>query len=193
MAKVPVAGLVKTRLAQEAGVAAATRFARHATACLLHRVARHGPWETIFAVTPDWGVGAGRWGGDVRRAAQGRGDLGARMQRIMARAGQGPLVIVGTDIPGITRAQIAGAFRLLGGHDAVFGPASDGGYWLVGLRRRPRLLRPFSGVRWSSSAALSDTLANLSGRRVAFLPVLDDIDSASDLERCGGRAGRVVG
>lgn len=147
---------------------------------------------TTLAVTPDWGVGTGIWGGMAPRTAQGGGDLGARMQRIMARAGPGPLVIVGTDIPGITPTHVAQAFRLLGSHDAVFGPASDGGYWLVGLRRRPRLLRPFSRVRWSSSQALSDTLANLAGRNVAFLSVLDDVDSASDLERCGRRAGRVI-
>jgi glycosyltransferase A (GT-A) superfamily protein (DUF2064 family) len=115
------------------------------------------------------------------------------MHRIMARTRPGPLVIIGTDIPGITAAHVARAFRLLGSHDAVFGPASDGGYWLVGLRRRPRLLRPFTGVRWSTAEALSDTLRNLDGRSVALLPVLDDIDSAADLERCGGRAGRVIG
>lgn len=193
MAKVPVAGLVKTRLTREAGVATATRFARHAARCLLHRVARHSRWQTYLAISPDSGVGAGIWGSKVAHAAQGRGDLGARMHRIMARADPGPLVIIGTDIPGIRRDHIALAFRLLGSHDAVFGPAADGGYWLVGLRRRPRLLRPFSGVRWSSSHALADTLRNLSGRSVALLPELQDVDSADDLERCSARAGRVVG
>jgi uncharacterized protein len=192
MAKVPIAGRVKTRLAREAGVSVATRFARHATASLLHRVARHGPWQTTLAVTPDWSVGARIWSAMAPRAAQGGGDLGARMQRIMALADPGPLVIIGTDIPGITRAHIARAFRFLGRHDAVFGPASDGGYWLIGFRRRPRLFRPFSAVRWSTPHALSDTLRNLVGRSVGFLPMLDDVDNASDLARWESRAGRVI-
>jgi rSAM/selenodomain-associated transferase 1 len=193
MAKVPVAGLVKTRVAREAGVGAATRFARHAMQSLLRRVARHGPWETTVAVAPDQGIRGGNWAVNTPLTAQGGGDLGVRMQRIIASTGPGPIVIIGTDIPGITAAHIARAFRLLGSHDAVLGPASDGGYWLVGLRRRPRLLRPFTGVRWSSPEALSDTLRNLAGKSVAFLPLLDDVDSAADLERSGGRAGRVVG
>ena len=85
-------------------------------------------------------------------------------------------MIVGTDVPGIRPAHIAEAFRLLGRHDAVFGPATDGGYWLVGLRRRPRVLRPFANVRWSSPHALADTLANLEGRTVAFVATLSDVD-----------------
>ncbi|WP_425283593.1 DUF2064 domain-containing protein [Methyloceanibacter stevinii] len=49
----------------------------------------------------------------------------------------GPVVLVGSDIPRISRAHIAEAFRLLGNADAVFGPAQDGGYWLVGFKRSP--------------------------------------------------------
>ena len=100
------------------------------------------------------------------------------MQRLFAANPPGPLIIVGTDIPGLAATHIAKAFRLLRGGDAVFGPALDGGYWLIGLRRRPHLLRPFTRVRWSGPHALSDTLANLSGRAIAFLPRLGDVDSA---------------
>ena len=117
----------------------------------------------------------------MARLPQGGGDLGARMQRIFDRGPAGPMLIVGTDVPGIRPAHIAEAFRLLGRHDAVFGPATDGGYWLVGLRRHPRVLRPFADVRWSSPHALADTLANLEGRAVAFVATLSDVDDASDL------------
>ena len=62
----------------------------------------------------------------------------------------------------------------------MFGPATDGGYWLVGYGpRRPQ--RPFARVRWSGEHALADTLANFRGRRVAFLRPLDDVDTAEDL------------
>ena len=115
--------------------------------------------------------------------SQGLGGLGARMQRICDSFGRGPLIIVGTDIPFVTREMIARAFRVLRGADAVFGPAEDGGYWLVGLRRRPRTLAPFENVRWSSPNALADTLANLRGRRVAYAGTLFDIDTGEDCRR----------
>ena len=190
MAKLPVAGGVKSRLAREIGVAGATRFARHAAAMLLQRVGSDRRWQTILAVGPDQGVESRVWPRGVARMPQGGGDLGTRMQRIFDCQHAGPMLIVGTDVPGIRPAHIAEAFRRLGRHDAVLGPATDGGYWLVGLKRRPRVLRPFAKVRWSSPHALADTLANLEGRTVAFVATLSDIDSASDLRlntACLGR------
>jgi glycosyltransferase A (GT-A) superfamily protein (DUF2064 family) len=89
-------------------------------------------------------------------------------------------VLVGSDIPGLSRDDIAAAFRALGRADAVFGPAEDGGYWLVGLGPR-RPARPFAAVRWSTRYALADTLTNFAGRRVALLRTLRDVDTAADL------------
>jgi glycosyltransferase A (GT-A) superfamily protein (DUF2064 family) len=91
-------------------------------------------------------------------------------------------VIVGTDIPALGADQVARAFAELGRADWVFGPAEDGGYWLIGARRRPALRLPFAGVRWSTRHALADTLANLRGARPAFLEVLRDVDEAADLD-----------
>ncbi|HEY7548817.1 MAG TPA: TIGR04282 family arsenosugar biosynthesis glycosyltransferase [Hyphomicrobiaceae bacterium] len=192
MAKAPVAGRVKTRIARELGTATAVRFARHGAAGLLQRVAADPRWSTTLAVTPDAAAPSRFWPRRVRAGPQGPGDLGARMQRLFDRAPPGPAVIVGTDVPLIGRAHIATAFRLLGRHDAVFGPAEDGGYWLVGLRRRPRHLRPFGGVRWSTAHALADTLANLRRRSVALLPTLFDVDTAADLARCAGYFARRI-
>ena len=192
MAKAPVAGRVKTRIAAELGVATAVRFARHSLASLLRRVGADGRWSTTLAVTPDIAAASRLWPRTVPRVSQGGGDLGARMQWLFDRAPPGPLVLIGTDIPGITPAHIAAAFRLLGRHDAVFGPAADGGYWLVGLRRRPCVLRPFRGVRWSTQHALADTLANLRSRSVAHLPTLADVDTPADLARCAAAFGRRV-
>ena len=192
MAKAPVAGRVKTRIAAELGVATAVRFARHSLASLLRRVGADGRWSTTLAVTPDIAAASRLWPRGVPRVSQGGGDLGARMQRLFDRAPPGPLVLIGTDIPGIARAHIAAAFRLLGRHDAVFGPAVDGGSWLVGLRRYPRVLRPFRGVRWSTQHALADTLANLRSRPIAHLPTLADVDTPADLTRCAATFGRRV-
>jgi rSAM/selenodomain-associated transferase 1 len=181
MAKLPVAGQVKTRLAREIGVGAATGFARHSIANTVARVTRHVFWQTALAVAPDGGVVAPVWPRGVQVIAQGPGDLGARMQRIMDRSAPGPVVIIGTDIPGLCAAHIRRAFHLLGGHDAVVGPATDGGYWLIGARRRPRVLRMFAQVRWSSRHALVDTLKNLSDGSAAHVATLADIDSAEDM------------
>jgi hypothetical protein len=114
------------------------------------------------------------------------------MQRLFKRLPPGPILIIGSDIPSIRPAHIAEAFRLLGGADAVLGPAHDGGYWLVGLRRTPRLATPFARVRWSGPHALSDTLANLKGRRVALAARLSDVDTAEDLRRQRARIGRLI-
>jgi rSAM/selenodomain-associated transferase 1 len=192
MAKLPVAGGVKTRLARDIGVAGATRFARHAAAALLQRVGRDRRWQTVLAVAPDVGTRSRAWPRGLARMPQGSGDLGRRMQCIFDCRHAGPVLIVGTDVPGIRPAHIAEAFRLLGRHDAVFGPAADGGYWLIGLKRRPRVLRAFAKVRWSSPHALADTLANLAGCKVAFIATLRDVDDADDLRAIAPAVGRRV-
>jgi glycosyltransferase A (GT-A) superfamily protein (DUF2064 family) len=114
------------------------------------------------------------------------------MQRVMDRLPPGPVVIIGTDIPGIRATHIREAFRMLGRHDAVFGPSPDGGYWLVGLKRMPRVPRAFAGVRWSSAHALADTLRNLGALRVGQAARLADVDEAADLARLGGAHGRRI-
>ena len=82
------------------------------------------------------------------------------------------------------------AFDALGDADAVLGPAEDGGYWLIGLKRSPRRkpIRLFEGVRWSTEHALADTEAGLAGLRIARLETLRDVDDARDLAAL--RAGR---
>jgi rSAM/selenodomain-associated transferase 1 len=191
MAKRPAMGRVKRRLAREVGASAALRFYRSSLSHAVLRLAADPRWLTVIALdSVADGVRV-----LPRRAAtmrQGEGDLGIRMQRLFTRLPPGPVVIVGSDIPSIRPAHIAGAFRLLGGADAVFGPAEDGGYWLVGLKRTPRVLAPFANVRWSGPHALSDTRANLKGKRVALAARLSDVDKADDLRRERGRAGRLI-
>lgn len=143
-------------------------------------------WKTILAVAPDIeGVTSRIWPRGLLRWPQGRGDLGDRMGRIFRCAGQGPLVIIGADIPGITPKHIGEAFDALADHDAVVGPAPDGGYWLIGLRRGTRAVPKtlFQNVRWSSAHTLEDTLKSLGGLRVAQIATLRDVDTASDLRR----------
>jgi rSAM/selenodomain-associated transferase 1 len=176
MAKSPFLGTAKRRLAADIGDAAAIRFYR---ACLSHaclRLAQNLRWRTLIAVTPDRDVSARFWPRGVSCVAQGRGDLGQRMQRIFQSLPPGLAIIVGSDIPGIRATHIADAFKLLGHADAVFGPAPDGGYWLVGLMRKSSNLKGFTKIRWSSPHALADTVAALEGKRLAFAATLTDID-----------------
>jgi uncharacterized protein len=99
---------------------------------------------------------------------------------------------MGTDIPGIRADHVARAFAALGAHDAVFGPAADGGYWLVGLRRIPKTPRIFGKVRWSTPHALEDSLANLDQASVAIIDMLEDVDDGESHRRLSNTGGRIV-
>jgi len=182
MVKEPHPGRVKTRLGAGLGMTRAAWWFRHQSADLLRRV-ESPRWQTILAVSPAHeGLTSRVWPVHIPRIAQGSGDLGARMRRIFQRLPPGPTLIIGADIPGITRTQIGSAFRALGKNDAVFGPASDGGFWLVGLKRnRPVPNSMFAPVRWSSEYALSDTLATIPGRSYSLIQTLDDVDTLADL------------
>jgi rSAM/selenodomain-associated transferase 1 len=188
MARSPQLGRVKRRLGRDIGAVAATRFYRNCLSHAVMRLARDPRWRTVLAVEQNL------WPrpGNIVLLPQGEGDLGRRMQRLFALLPPGPAIIVGSDIPAIRPEHIAEAFRLLGQVDAVLGPALDGGYWLVGLKTRPRLLRPFAGVRWSTPYALADTVANLDGKRVAFAAMLSDVDDAQDLRRERAHSERLI-
>lgn len=192
MVKEPVVGRVKTRLAREVGAVRATSFYRAASTAVLARVGRRGAWRTELDVTPDRAIGSAAWPRSLPRRAQGNGDLGQRMQRVMDSAPPGPVVVIGTDVPSIKSAHIQAALKALGSHDAVFGPSPDGGYWLVGLKRRPRIPRAFTSITWSSRDALEQTLSNLSGLTVARVATLPDVDEARDLVSARSVVGRIV-
>lgn len=192
MCKVPVMGRVKTRLGREIGLANATRIYRTTLDHVAARLGSSTRWQTILAVAPDAAVMSPMLPRRLARVSQGGGDLGQKLQNVSDSIPPGPLVIIGTDIPGIRARDIEAAFRLLGSYDAVFGPASDGGYWLVGLKRRPSIPAVFEGVRWSSPFALSDTKRNLAGHRVAEVLCHDDVDTAADLARLRPFIGRRI-
>ena len=182
--KAPRLGAVKRRLARDIGAFEAWRFYRRTLATVLRPLVADRRWRCWLAVTPDRFARAGRFWPDAPRVAQGPGDLGRRMGRVLRGLPAGPAVIVGSDIPDLRPAHVASAFAALGRCETVFGPASDGGYWLVGARRRPRTPDLFRDVRWSSEHALADTLANLpANSSAARLEVLDDIDDGAALAR----------
>lgn len=190
-ARAPALGSGKRRLARDIGDVAALRFERAMVARLLRRLGRDRRWRLALALTPERAVRRER---DRRPSVavfgQGPGDLGRRMRRALEAAPPGLAVLVGADIPALAPAHIADAFHLLGRHDLVFGPAEDGGFWLVGARRRPLPANLFEGVRWSSRHALADALAGVPRRiSVGYAARLADIDDGAGYARFrrGGR------
>lgn len=182
MVKVPRPGQVKTRLGREIGMVPAAWWFRHQMKRLIVRL-RDPRWHLALAVDPlALGMRTRVWPHDLERLPQGRGDLGHRMKRQFRLPAKGPVCVIGADIPGVSKAHISRAFEILGNHEAVVGPATDGGYWLVGLKRVaavPNFI--FENVRWSGPNALSDTIATLACRRFGYADTLQDVDSAHDL------------
>jgi uncharacterized protein len=183
--RAPALGIGKRRLARDIGDVAAVRFERLMIALLLRRLAGDGRWRLRIAVTPDTARHRARyWRHGIEAAGQGGGDLGQRMDRALRACPPGPVVLVGADIPALGARQVDAAFRLLGTRDVVFGPAEDGGFWLVGARLPGRLPPLFERVRWSSPHALADTLAALPRRIAAgFVQRLEDVDDADAYRR----------
>ena len=190
-ARVPALGTGKRRLARDIGDLAALRFERLMLARVLRRLGRDRRWRLRLAVTPDRARFRRRlWPRGLLVTGQGDGDLGERMRHALATCPPGPAVLVGTDIPALGPHHIADAFCRLGNHDLVFGPAQDGGFWLVGARRSPRLPPLFGQVRWSSPHALDDTLANLPRHvSVGFAATLQDVDDGISFRRLASRRG----
>ena len=182
MLKEPVAGRVKTRLGQDIGMTAAAWWFRHQSAALIRRL-QDPRWETWLAVAPDTALHSRCWPAHLPRIAQGRGHLGERMARVLDSS-KGPVVLIGADIPGVQKQQISDVFRKLGRHDLVFGPAKDGGFWLVAAHRTlPKSL--FKNVRWSSPTTLSETIQSASSTSIDFAAQLSDVDTVQDLRSLG--------
>jgi rSAM/selenodomain-associated transferase 1 len=189
-AKEPTPGGVKTRLAASVGAARAAQVYRELTTLTLTHAAaarRAGVIDRIeLWCTPSADSSYFRGLAAVTGAslhAQAEGDLGARMANAIADAltRASAVLLVGSDCPLLDAHWLANAAALLAHHDAVLGPAEDGGYVLVGARR----LLPFAEIRWSSPHAFDDTTAGLvrAGIHWAALPVLWDVDEPADLAR----------
>ena len=184
-ARAPRLGRVKRRLAADIGARAALRFHAETLRRLLWALARERRFRTVLALTPDRAFL--RTPPGVARIDQGRGDLGTRMARAIGRFPRRRVVLLGSDIPEAGAADVIAALGALGRARAVFGPAADGGFWLVGFGPL-RIAAPFRGVRWSAPRTLADALVRQRGRKVAFVRTLSDVDRAADLLRLRGQA-----
>lgn len=183
-AKAPRIGGVKSRLARDIGAVAAWRFYRGQLFRTVSEMRNAPGWRTILAVTPNSAADDAMWPSGVDIVAQGPGGLGTRMLRALRRFPRHSAIVVGSDVPGVTASRVAGAFRSLASADFVFGPATDGGYWLVGMRNPERQPDIFANVRWSTCHALADTTANIrAAKRIGWADELSDVDVLKDYMR----------
>ena len=186
-ARVPALGRVKSRLAAGVGEPVALAIYHELLAITNAAVVAAGVPATVWLADT---VGVEPTAAETREWAahhakcQTEGDLGARMVAAFAAAfaaGAGRVAIIGTDCPGLRDTHLKQAFALLQTNDLVLGPATDGGYYLLGLRQPQAAL--FQNKPWSTDSVLADTLADAGqlGLQVAFLPTLRDVDNADDL------------
>ena len=187
--KYPEAGRVKTRLGKEIGNRRAAEFYYETANFVASYFSGSLKWETFFFYTPwERKKEVLQWLGGYEAVffAQEEGSLGQRMCRAFGECfslGFRNVVIIGTDCVMITKEDVETSFSLLSGGDfeAVIGPATDGGYYLLGLSRQTDFL--FQNITWSSSGVFEETRKRLqkSGLRHVVMRELADIDTKVDI------------
>ena len=192
LAKAPLPGLVKTRLAAVCGDDVALTAYRAMAGNVFGAALASGlPTTVHFAPDNALAAMAALCGPGFRLAPQAPGDLGARMAAALAgafAAGDAAALLIGADLPLLTPALLRQAAMALEDKPAVLGPAEDGGYWLIGFTREGFAPEVFADMPWSTAAVAGLTRARLTaaGRDTAGLDVLPDCDEAADLARLAG-------
>lgn len=183
--KAPRAGQVKTRLAGALGHEGAAALYRRMGRQVVDQL-RGGSYRIRICFDPPEGESEiVQWLGEegLEFQPQGSGDLGDRMEQALHQAllEADRACVVGTDAPDLDAPRVTEAFQALKQADAVFGPARDGGYYLLGLRRPAPAL--FREIPWSTGKVLDRSLeeAQAAGLEVVTLPVLSDVDRPADL------------
>jgi rSAM/selenodomain-associated transferase 1 len=185
-----VPGQVKTRLIPALGAeGAADLYRRLLQDALAAAAAVPGVTRTLWVDRPSPGpwIRAAAATHGMALAVQSDGDLGQRMHQALdsVLTAADRAVLIGSDCPGYNARYLGQAFARLQDHDAVLGPAADGGYVLIGLRRPAPGL--FEGVDWGTHRVLEQTRARMRrlGLGWAELTTLHDLDTAEDLRRLG--------
>ena len=178
--KAPRPGAVKTRLAKAIGAPAARSAYRQLVEMLLNHLQGLGGVEVCFS-PDDAGSEIQHWLKERWISSpQGGGDLGPRLHSAFQRAfhaGAKRVAIIGSDCPAVKVEDIREAWGGLQTHDVVLGPATDGGYWLIGLRQlQPNLFR---GVQWSTENVFAETIQRVqhASLSVHLLRELADVDT----------------
>lgn len=188
----PKPGRAKTRLAESVGADAAAQLAEAFLVDVTAQTASTGWHSVLFVEPPEAASKLSELTGVSETRAQAAGSIGARMAAAAAQLVEqnaDAVLLVGSDIPLLGAALIEDALRLLADNDVVFGPARDGGYYLVALGAATLEARAFDAlfdddaVPWSTSAVLeaSERIARARGWSVARIAARSDIDTSADL------------
>ena len=183
-AKPPIARQVKTRLARALGeehvARLAAAFVRDTWATV-----RSLPWARPILATTTTDAAPFGLGDDLELWLQGDGDLGERMERVLARAlGEAPeALLIGADVPGLPASHLDAALTALASSDVVIGPSEDGGFYLIGATRLPT--GSLGGLPWSRGDSCARTEERLTalGLSLARAPGWFDVDEPQDLAR----------
>lgn len=184
--KAPRPGTVKTRLGRDVGMTVATAAYRELAEQQLRRIPAGFRTEVHYAPRGSRAEMRSWLGSKVNLRAQCGGDLGARLCQAFTGAfarGYRRIMAIGSDCPELDAACLRHADALLEQADVVLGPATDGGYYLIGLRRpAPRL---FENIAWSTGTVCATTVirAKECGLTHALLEAKDDIDDLAAWRR----------
>lgn len=191
--KAPRPGEVKSRLAKRIGAERAARVYRALAEAEIAATEPRpvGDFERTLCFAPRDARGEiETWLPGRSLEAQQGADLGGRMLHAFDRAfaeDTRRVALIGTDVPWVTRDHVLASFRALDDADVVLGPSSDGGYYLIALRRSQARL--FEGIPWSTPEVLPRTLRRAAdlGLRVRVLEELPDVDTFEDVQALWSR------
>lgn len=190
-AKQPIEGSVKTRLGKQIGMPAATDLYESFLRDLIGRVDHIGD-ARVIGFAPDT-ASSQNWFGqfpDYELWAQPDSSLGERIQSFFTHFGAADVrvILIGSDSPSIPASYLTDAFEQLESCDCVIGPASDGGYYLIGLSANAVSARLFENIDWSTSSVFLQTIERIeaAGLRHAVLPIWYDVDSEDSLRLLAG-------
>jgi len=180
----PRPGQTKTRLIPALGAVGAAQLQRQMTEYLLCQI-QQPDWQLQIHFTGGTRSEMTNWlGTELMYRPQVGDTLGDRLRYAFEQASQNRIIAIGADCVDLNTDHIHQAFQALTRHDVVLGPAQDGGYYLIGLRRFcPPLGALFEDIDWSTSRVLLQTQAKVRqlGRSLAQLETLSDIDRPQDL------------
>lgn len=189
-AKNPVPGNVKTRIGKFLGYDYSCQIYEAMLLDLIEKMRIQNSWSCHFYIYPPEETksfsDAYNLSSDCVFPQQGS-DLGMRMYNSFLEQinlGADEIICIGSDIPAISLDHIYSAFNILSNSESVIGPAADGGYYLIGIRKEIVSSAYFSGIKWSSCSVFSDTVDRIEsmGFTHKSINTLRDLDDLSDLE-----------
>jgi len=177
-ARRPEISIGKTRLKNKVGKILGANFYYNNLSQTIRRISSDRRINLTICVTPD--SATKNWPKyifpNIPRISQGSGNIGIKMWRILAD-NSSRKIIIGSDIPNISSKIIRTAWKKLYYSQIIFGPAKDGGFWLIGLSKNHKIKNLFHNINWKEKNTLKQVKNNIcSNIKVGYVDTLEDID-----------------